>query len=104
MEQLGKLLTSAEKWSDVDPSWPAEPILRYTRTDSGTFDFFVEVVIQKPQKIEKLDEAKKLALEAMNLNQSEDDNVLMQGVEGNKYAIGYFGFAYYKEAAPNSTR
>ena len=36
-------------------------------------------------------------MEAKNLNQSEDDNVLVQGVEGNKYAIGYFGFAYFKE-------
>lgn len=99
IEQLGKIMSTAEKWSDVDPSWPAEPILRYTPgTDSGTFDFFVEVVIQKPQKIEKLDDAKAVVLGAKNLNQSEDDNVLMQGVEGNKYAIGYFGFAYYKEA------
>ena len=98
LEQLQQLFTSAEMWSDVDPSWPAEPILRYTPgTDSGTFDFFVEVVVQKPKKIEKLDEAKALALEAKNLNQSEDDNVLVQGVEGNKYAIGYFGYAYYQE-------
>lgn len=99
-EQLTAAFTSAETWADVDPSFPAEPILRYTPgTDSGTFDFFVEVAIQKPQKIEKLDDAKELALEAKNLNQSEDDNVLVQGVEGNKYAIGYFGFAYYQEEA-----
>jgi phosphate transport system substrate-binding protein len=97
MEQLGKIFTSAEKWSDVDPSWPAEPILRYTPgTDSGTYDFFAEFAIQKPNKLKTLDEAKKLVLNAKNLNQSEDDNVLVQGVEGNKYAIGYFGFAYYK--------
>ena len=97
-DELFKLFTSAEKWSDVNPAWPAEPILRYTPgTDSGTFDFFVEVAVQKPNKLESLDEAKALALEAKNLNQSEDDNVLVQGVEGNKYAIGYFGFAYFKE-------
>ncbi len=78
--------------------WPAEPIQRFTPgTDSGTFDFFVEVVIQKPQKIEKLDDAKKLALDATNIQTSEDDNVLVQGVEGSPYAIGYFGFAYYKQ-------
>jgi len=98
LAQLQQLFTTAELWSDVDPAWPAEPVLRYTPgTDSGTFDFFVEVVIQKPNKIEGLDEAKTLALEAKNLNQSEDDNVLVQGVEGNKYAIGYFGYAYYQE-------
>ncbi|MEJ5314211.1 MULTISPECIES: PstS family phosphate ABC transporter substrate-binding protein [Anaerolinea] len=96
-EQLYQLFTTAEKWSDVDPSWPNEPILRYTPgTDSGTFDFFVEVAIQKTAKIEKFDDAKKQVLDAKNLNTSEDDNVLVQGVEGNKYAIGYFGFAYYK--------
>ncbi len=99
-EQLTKLFTSAEKWSDVDPAWPAEPILRYTPgTDLGTFDFFVETVIQKPNKLATLDEAKALALDAKNLNLSEDDNVLVQGVEGNKYAIGYFGYAYYKAQA-----
>lgn len=98
LEELGLLFTSAEKWSDVRADWPAEPIQRFTPgTDSGTFDFFVEVVIQKPQKIEKLDDAKKLALDATNIQTSEDDNVLVQGVEGSPYAIGYFGFAYYKQ-------
>jgi phosphate transport system substrate-binding protein len=38
-----------------------------------------------------------MALEATNLQTSEDDNVLVQGVEGSPYAIGYFGFAYYNE-------
>ena len=36
-------------------------------------------------------------LNAKNLQLSEDDNVLVQGVEGNPYAIGYFGYAYYQE-------
>jgi phosphate transport system substrate-binding protein len=97
LEQLAAIFSTAEKWSDVDPSWPAEPILRYAPgTDSGTFDFFTEVVIQKPQKLATLDEAKKIALAAGNLQTSEDDNVLVQGVKGSPYAIGYFGFAYYK--------
>jgi phosphate transport system substrate-binding protein len=82
----------------VNPSWPSENILRFTPgTDSGTFDFFNEVIIQKPQKLAKLDDAKALALAVSNLQTSEDDNVLVQGVEGSPYAIGYFGFAYYKE-------
>ncbi len=97
-EQLGLIFTTAQKWSDVDPSWPAEDILRFTPgTDSGTFDFFNEVVIQKPQELKTLDEAKALALEAKNLQTSEDDNTLVQGVEGSPYAIGYFGFAYYAD-------
>jgi phosphate transport system substrate-binding protein len=98
LEQLAAIFTTAVNWSDVDPSWPAEPIQRFTPgTDSGTFDFFNEVVVQKTLKLEKLDDAKKLALEAKNLQTSEDDNVLVQGVEGSPYAIGYFGFAYYNE-------
>lgn len=103
LEQLGMIFTDkAEKWSDINPSWPAEPIQRFTPgTDSGTFDFFVEEVVQKPNKIEKLDDAKKLVLAAKNLQTSEDDNVLVQGVEGSPYAIGYFGFAYYQNEAQN---
>jgi phosphate transport system substrate-binding protein len=90
-EQLALIFSTAETWADVDPTWPAEPILRFSPgTDSGTFDYFVEIVLDK-------DEAPLLA--AKNLQLSEDDNVLVQGVEGSPYAIGYFGFAYYQENA-----
>ena len=102
LDELAMLFSTAEKWSDVRADWPAETIQRFTPgTDSGTFDFFVEVVIQKPQKLEALDEAKAIVLGASNLQTSEDDNVLVQGVEGSPYAIGYFGFAYYQEQAGN---
>jgi len=102
LAELAMLFTTAETWSDVRPEWPNEPIQRFTPgTDSGTFDFFVEAVIQKPQKLEKLEDAKALVLSASNLQTSEDDNVLVQGVEGSPYAIGYFGFAYYQEQAAN---
>jgi phosphate transport system substrate-binding protein len=105
LEELQKIFASdAMKWSDVNASWPSEDILRFTPgTDSGTFDFFVEVVVQKPLKVASLDEAKALALEVENLQTSEDDNVLVQGVEGSPYAIGYFGFAYYQEQKGNLT-
>jgi len=90
-EQLALIFSTADTWADVDPSWPAEPILRFSPgTDSGTFDYFVEVILGK-------DEAPLLA--AKNLQLSEDDNVLVQGVEGSPYAIGYFGYAYYQENA-----
>ncbi len=85
------IFSTAEKWSDVDPSWPAENILRFSPgTDSGTFDYFVEEIF---------DTEEAPLLEAANLQLSEDDNVLVQGVEGSPYAIGYFGFAYYQENA-----
>jgi phosphate transport system substrate-binding protein len=91
LEQLALLFSTAEKWSDVDPSWPAETIVRYIPgTDSGTFDYFVEAVF---------DNDKEPILAAKNNNLSEDDNVLVQGVEGSPYAIGFFGYAYYEENA-----
>ncbi len=91
LEQLALVFSTASTWADVDPSWPAEPIQRFSPgTDSGTFDYFVEVVFDK-------DKAPLLA--AANLQLSEDDNVLVQGVLGSPYAIGYFGYAYYAENA-----
>jgi phosphate transport system substrate-binding protein len=81
----------AEKWSDVNPEWPNETILRFIPgTDSGTFDYFVEEVFEKD---------KEPHLNAANTQLSEDDNVLVTGVEGSPYAIGYFGYAYYAENA-----
>ena len=90
-DQLALIFSTAELWSDVDPTWPQEPILRFIPgTDSGTFDYFVEEVFDKEQDP---------ILNAANLQQSEDDNVLVQGVLGSPYAIGFFGFAYYQENA-----
>ena len=90
-DQLALIFSTAELWSDVDPAWPQEPILRFIPgTDSGTFDYFVEEVFDKEQDP---------ILNAANLQQSEDDNVLVQGVLGSPYAIGFFGFAYYQENA-----
>ena len=78
----------AKTWKDVDPSYPAEPIKLFSPgTDSGTFDYFVEVIFAKDKQ----------KLLGANPQLSEDDNVLVQGIEGSPYAIGYFGFAYYQE-------
>jgi len=95
LAELAKIFSSdATNWSDVNPAWPAQPIKRFSPgTDSGTFDYFVEVVMD-PAFEKKGEEA---LLAAGNLQLSEDDNVLVQGVEGDRYAIGYFGFAYYVE-------
>jgi len=101
LEQLAAIFSTAEKWSDVDPSYPAEPILRFSPgTDSGTFDFFVEGVMAPANKVDgkdNMDAGEKAILEAKNMQLSEDDNVLVQGVQGSPYAIGYFGYAYYTE-------
>jgi phosphate transport system substrate-binding protein len=89
-EELAALFSTAVNWSDVRAEWPAEPIQRFIPgTDSGTFDYFVEAIFEE-------DEAPILA---GNPQMSEDDNVLVQGVEGSPYAIAFFGYAYYQENA-----
>ncbi|RME83815.1 MAG: PstS family phosphate ABC transporter substrate-binding protein [Caldilineae bacterium] len=89
LEQLAQAFSIAEKWSDLDASWPNEPIQRFIPgTDSGTFDYFVEEVFDKD---------KAPLLSAANTQLSEDDNVLVQGIEGSLYGIGFFGYAYYEE-------
>lgn len=102
LEQLAKIFSpETTNWSDVDPSWPAEPILRFSPgTDSGTFDYFVEAVMDEIFVKSDADAGKgeEAILGAANLQLSEDDNVLAQGVEGDKNAIGYFGYAYFQEA------
>ncbi len=91
MEELALVFSSAQTWADVNPDWPAEPIQRFSPgTDSGTFDYFVEEVFDK-------DKEPILSADAIQL--SEDDNILVQGVIGSKYAVGYFGYAYYQENA-----
>ena len=89
--QLKKIFTAdspAKKWSDVNPAWPSETIKVFSPgTDSGTFDYFKEVTLGKDGNIRS------------DLSVSEDDNVLVTGVAGDKNAIGYFGFAYYAENA-----
>jgi len=102
-EQLGKIFTAqVTKWNEVDPAYPAETILVYgPGADSGTFDYFNEVIVAPLYKNAdgKADTAagKAALLGAAGAQFSEDDNVLVQGVEGSKYAIGYFGFAYFSE-------
>ena len=102
--ELAQLFSTAVNWSDVRAEWPAEPIQRFSPgTDSGTFDYFVESVMGPafPNAEGKPDLAagEKAILESAGTQFSEDDNVLVQGVEGSPYAIGYFGYAYYQENA-----
>jgi phosphate transport system substrate-binding protein len=74
------------KWSDVRAGFPAETVKRFMPgADSGTFDYFTEVINGK------VDSA------TQNATQSEDDNILVTGVEGDANAISFFGYAYYVE-------
>jgi len=72
-----------KKWSDINPEWPDEEIIFYSPgTDSGTYDYFDEVVLDEADLVK-------------DATLSEDDNVLVQGVQGDKHAIAFFGYAYY---------
>jgi len=107
LEELGTIFSSEVlRWSEVRTEWPDEDILRFSPgTDSGTFDYFVEVVMgpRYPDAAGEadLDAGEASILNAENIQFSEDDNVLVQGVEGSPYAIGYFGYAYYAENEGN---
>lgn len=76
----------ANKWSDLDPAWPDEPLKLYgPGTDSGTFEYFTEVIVGEAKSCRS------------DFSASEEDNVLVKGVSEDKHALGYFGFAYYTE-------
>ena len=78
--------SSVDSWNDLDPSWPDRRINLYgPGTDSGTFDYFTEEIVG---------EAK---LSRPDYTASEDDNVLVQGISGDRNALGYFGYAYYSQ-------
>lgn len=77
--------SAVSKWSDLNPAWPNEEIKLYgAGTDSGTFDYFTEAIVGEPKKSRD------------DYTQSEDDNVLVTGVAGDQYSLGYFGLAYYE--------
>lgn len=102
-EQLAQIFSGeATTWDQVDPAFPAEAIEVYSPgADSGTFDYFVEAILGPhfPNAEGKADNAKgeEALLGVEGAQFSEDDNVLVQGVEGSPYAIGYFGYAYFSE-------
>jgi phosphate transport system substrate-binding protein len=78
--------SKVQTWKDIDSSWPDEKIKLYAPgTDSGTFDYFTEEINGESGAIRQ------------DFTGSEDDNVLVQGIAGDKNAIGFFGYAYYEE-------
>jgi phosphate transport system substrate-binding protein len=74
------------KWNQIRKEWPDEEIHLFgPGVASGTFDYFTEVIVGKAGDSRG------------DYTASEDDNVLVQGVAGDKYALGFFGLAYYEE-------
>ncbi|MFT7139362.1 MAG: phosphate transport system substrate-binding protein, partial [Sulfitobacter sp.] len=73
-------------WRDVRFEWPDKPIRLYgPGVDSGTFDHFTKVVNGESQR------------SRADFSASEDDNLLVQGIAGDQYALGYFGHVYFFE-------
>ena len=86
-EELKKLWehdSAIKKWSDINPLYPGIDIKLYgPDQDSGTYDYFIESILGHDNKIRP------------DYSPASDDNQLVQGVEGDRGAIGYFGYAYY---------
>ena len=75
------------QWSQVNPEWPDQEISLYgPGTESGTYEFFNETIVQNEEETSRLSD----------VETSEDDNVLVQGVSGDRNALGYFGYSYYE--------
>lgn len=84
LKKLWEPNSKVKTWKDLRATWPDRKIKLYgPGTDSGTFDFFTEVINGKAQASRS------------DFTKSEDDNVLVQGVVGDKDSLGYFGYAYY---------
>ena len=80
--------STLDNWSQVRDGFPDKELKLYgPGTDSGTFDYFTEAIVGETDASRP------------DYTASEDDNVLVQGVEGDPGALGYFGFAYYEENA-----
>jgi phosphate transport system substrate-binding protein len=76
--------STVKTWKEVRGSWPDKPIKLYgPGTDSGTFDYFTEAINGKARASRS------------DYTKSEDDNILVQGVEGDEGALGYFGYSYF---------
>ncbi len=86
-EELKKLWehdSKIKKWSDINPNYPNIDIKLYgPDQDSGTYDYFIEAILGHDNKIRA------------DYSPASDDNQLVHGVEGDRGAIGYFGYAYY---------
>lgn len=74
------------KWNQINPAWPDEVFKLYgADTDSGTFDYFTEAIVGKARS------------SRTDFTESENDNLLVDGVASDKNGLGFFGFAYYTE-------
>ena len=80
--------STVTKWSQIREGWPDEELHLYgPGVASGTYDYFTEVIVGESGSSRG------------DFTASEDDNVLVQGIATDKYALGFFGLAYFEENA-----
>jgi phosphate transport system substrate-binding protein len=92
LKKIWEPKSTVKTWKDIKSEWPDEEIKLYgPGSDSGTFDYFTKEIVGEEDASRS------------DYTQSEDDNVLVQGVKGDKNALGYFGFSYL-EANNDSIR
>ena len=87
-DQLKELWATGKvkDYSEIDAKLPKQKVSLFgPGTDSGTFDFFTDEINGEEGKTRK------------DYQPSEDDNTLVQGVEGDEGGLGYFGFSYYEQ-------
>lgn len=78
--------STVARWSDIRPEWPDTKLRLYgPGTASGTFEYFTEAIMGES------------GASRPDYTASEDDNVLVQGIAGDRQALGYFGYAFYAE-------
>ena len=76
--------SAVDSWDDVRPEWPDRRLRLYgPGTDSGTFDYFTEEIVGEARASRS------------DFTASEDDNVLVRGIAGDRNSLGYFGYSYY---------
>jgi phosphate transport system substrate-binding protein len=86
LKELWRPESAVKKWVDLNADWPDEEIKLYgPGTDSGTFDYFTKAIVGEE------------GASRADYTASEDDNVLVTGVQQDQYALGYFGYAYFAE-------
>jgi len=86
LKRLWEPNSTIKRWNQLRSEWPDQPINLYgPGTDSGTFEYFTEAIVGTAKSSRP------------DYTASEDDNVLVQGIAGDRNALGYFGYAYYVE-------
>jgi phosphate transport system substrate-binding protein len=89
VDQLKKIWEPESKvnnWNQIETAFPDEKLRLFgPGTDSGTFDFFTDKIVGEEGSSRS------------DYSATEDDNVTVRGVAGEKGGLGYFGLSYFEQ-------